>query len=99
LASEGLYPREAGAMVNTWKDSWFDEEGLRVLYVLPRSWTDATLPITFVPDPRDLVRVMVARAEIISLVHEKRLRDEITRASENDRTAGAQVATEMKKLG
>src|SRR5258708_16791011 len=23
LAAEGLYPREATAMVNTWKDSWF----------------------------------------------------------------------------
>jgi len=43
LVSEGLYQREAQAMVNTWRDSWFEEDGLRVLYTLPREWTDRTL--------------------------------------------------------
>jgi hypothetical protein len=40
LVSEGLFPLEASVMVNTWKDSWFTEEGDRVLYILPRAWTD-----------------------------------------------------------
>ena len=43
LVKEGLYPREATAMVDTWKSSWFAEDGTRVLYVLPRAWTDRTL--------------------------------------------------------
>src|SRR5207302_1217774 len=30
LIAEGLYPREAAAMVKTWRDSWFAEEGVRV---------------------------------------------------------------------
>jgi hypothetical protein len=25
LTAEGLYPREAKAMVETWRDSWFEE--------------------------------------------------------------------------
>src|SRR5205823_11569620 len=66
LASQGLYQPEAAAMVNTWKDSWFAEDGLRVLYVLPREWTDRTLPLTIAPAPRDLVRVMVGRAEVLT---------------------------------
>ncbi|MEO6183397.1 MAG: hypothetical protein ABIP71_09910, partial [Verrucomicrobiota bacterium] len=66
LTDQGLYQRESDAMVKTWKDSWFQEEGLRVLYVLPRAWTDQTLPIDFTPAPRDLVRVMVGRAELIT---------------------------------
>ena len=38
---------------------------MRVFYVLPRQWTDDTLPLTLQPGPRELVRVMVGRAEII----------------------------------
>src|SRR5205814_390150 len=64
LVNESLFQREAAAMVNTWKDSWFAEDGVRVLYVLPRAWTDRTLPLKFDPAPRELIRVMVGRAEV-----------------------------------
>lgn len=66
LVAEGLYRAEAEAMVETWRDAWFEDQGVRILYILPRTWTDATLPITLKPRPRDLVRVMVGRAEIIT---------------------------------
>src|SRR5438105_8838159 len=65
LVKAGLYPREAAAMVKTWKDSWFEEDGVRVLYLLPRAWTDRTLPLALDPAPRDLARVMVGRAEVL----------------------------------
>ncbi|MGH9843372.1 MAG: hypothetical protein ACREEM_31935 [Blastocatellia bacterium] len=65
LVAQGLYPKEAAAMVKTWRGSWF-EEGLRVFYVLPRATTDAVLPISISPMPTELVRVMVTRAEIIT---------------------------------
>src|SRR5205814_4611683 len=99
LVSKGLYPREARAMVNTWKDSWFEEDGLRVLYVLPRAWTDRTLPIKMDPAPRDVVRVMVGRAEIIPPEQQEKLRNAITRAEEGDDTARAVAITEFQKLG
>jgi hypothetical protein len=57
--------KEAAAMIQTWRDSWF-EEGLRVLYLLPRQTTDRILPITITPQPTQLTRVMVGRAEIIA---------------------------------
>ena len=66
LVAEGLYRAEAEAMVNTWRDAWFEDQGVRILYILPRAWTDATLPITLKPQPRELVRVMVGRAEVIT---------------------------------
>jgi hypothetical protein len=65
LIEEGLYEKEAEAMLQTWRDSWF-EEGLRVFYVLPRATTDAVLPITIEPAPAELARVMVGRMEIIT---------------------------------
>jgi len=99
LVSEGLYHREATAMVDTWKDSWFAEDGLRVLYVLPRAWTDRTLPLTLDPAPRQLVRVMVGRAEVISSAQQHTLALALAKAAAGDAAARAQALAEFKKLG
>lgn len=99
LTAEGLYPREAVAMVNTWDDSWFTEEGVRVLYTLPRAWTDQILPMKIEPKPRELVRVMVGRAELLAPQTENQL----TRALENARQGQAggreEVETMLARLG
>src|SRR5262249_53002590 len=84
LMKEGLYPREASAMVHTWKNSWFEEDGLRVLYILPRAWTDEIIPLKLEPAPQELVRVMVGRAEIISRELEQQLSTKITIAQAGD---------------
>jgi hypothetical protein len=94
LTGEGLYRREADAMVKTWRESWFEEDGLRVFYVLPRQWTDDTLPLTLEPRPRELVRVMVGRAEIIPPAANWELLKQIVRYSESD-TAGRREAIAM----
>ena len=65
LVSQGLYVKEARAMLETWRDSWF-EEGLRVFYILPRAQTDALLPLTVEPRPENVVRVLVGRVELIT---------------------------------
>lgn len=65
LLAEGLYPKEADAMLQTWKDSWF-EDGLRVFYVLPSSDTARLLPLTVSPAPTETVRVMVGRTELFT---------------------------------
>jgi hypothetical protein len=66
LTESGLYAKEARAMVNTWKTSYFETEGVRVLFVLPQSWTDAFIPISVVPEPKQIVRVMVGRLELLT---------------------------------
>ena len=66
LTRSGLYPKEARAMVNTWTNSYFRSEGTRVLFVLPQSWTDSFIPMTIDPEPRELVRVMVGRVELLT---------------------------------
>jgi hypothetical protein len=99
LVKEGLYEREAKAMVNTWRDSWFDEQGLRVLYLLPRAWTDRVLPLTLDPQPREVVRVMVGRAEVITPAMEWQLLKQIIRYSEADTATREQVILDTRKLG
>jgi hypothetical protein len=65
LVSGGLYPKEARAMVDTWRDSWF-EDGTRVFYIVPRRAVDAILPLTITPAPDSIARVFVGRMEVIT---------------------------------
>lgn len=99
LTGAGLYDREAKAMVNTWRDSWFGEEGLRVLYILPRSWTDLVLPMKLDPQPKDLVRVMVGRAEIIPSETQTQLWNLLTQANDGNANARSDAKQMFKKLG
>jgi len=99
LEQEGLYRREAGAMVKTWRESWFEEDGLRVLYVLPRQWTDAILPLTLEPSPRELARVMVGRAEIIPPATDWELLKQIVRYSEPDAAGRREAIANVRQLG
>ena len=64
LLVTGLYPDEVEAMLATWEGEWF-EPGLRAFYVLPSAEVDRRLPLTLEPEPRELVRVIVARAELL----------------------------------
>jgi hypothetical protein len=66
LDNTGLYHDEAVAMVNTWKHQWFRTPGIRLLYVIPQSWTDASIPLTIEPKPDATLRVMLIRVEVIT---------------------------------
>jgi hypothetical protein len=70
LTESGLYPKEALAMVNTWRNSYFESDGVRALCVLPPSWTDRFIPMWVVPQPRQIVRVMVGRLELLTKARE-----------------------------
>ena len=65
LVANGLYPEEASAMVETWRDSWF-EEGTRLFYVVPREVIDRVLPLEINPAPSEIARVFVARTELFT---------------------------------
>ena len=99
LIAQGLYEKEARAMVKTWQDQWFGEEGMRVLYLLPRAWTDRTLQLQVAPRPDSVVRVMVGRAELITPSDERKLRDEVLTFSRGDDKAKARIVANIDKLG
>jgi hypothetical protein len=99
LVKQGLYAKEARAMANTWKDQWFAEEGTRVLYLLPRGWTDSTLPLEISPRPNDIARVMVGRSELITLTMERELGDQVLTYMNGDDDAKLQAVNEVRALG
>lgn len=74
LVTAGLYEKEAAAMIETWRDSWF-EKGTRVFYVMPRAAVDRVLPLTVTPAPQQTVRVFVARLELLSPWMEKEIKN------------------------
>jgi hypothetical protein len=65
LVAQGLFPKEAQAMVETWRDSWF-EEGSRLIYIVPAHAIDRMLPLEVDPAPAQTARVFVGRIELMT---------------------------------
>lgn len=70
LVAQGLYQDEAHAMVETWRNSWFDE-GSRLLYIVPAPFVNEVLPLSITPAPSQTVRVFVGRLELITPATQK----------------------------
>jgi hypothetical protein len=98
LVQQGLYEKEARAMVNTWQDQWYAEEGTRVLYLLPRAWTDRTLELQVRPQPDSVVRVMVGRAELITPALARELKKQILTFRTGDAKGKAQAVADVRAL-
>jgi hypothetical protein len=65
LEKAGLYPKEAAAMLETWRDSWF-EDGTRLFYIMPPKAVDGILPLRITPAPSAVTRVFVGRMEVVT---------------------------------
>ena len=100
LVAEGLYEKEARAMVKTWEANWFGDEGTgtRVLYMLPRCVTDKLLPLRINPTPDETVRVLVGRIDILTPEQEGKLASMFPRAG-SEGAISPDEAREAKALG
>jgi hypothetical protein len=81
LMEQGLYPDEARAMLETWKDSWF-EEGTRLLYVVPNSFVNRVLPLSISPAPREITRVFIGRLELVSMTTRTAIEEALEKGDE-----------------
>ena len=79
LVAQGLFPKEAQAMIETWKDSWF-EEGSRLVYVVPSRVVDAVLPLQVEPAPSAVARVFVGRIELITPAMKRGVTEALTKS-------------------
>jgi hypothetical protein len=84
LVESGLYEKEARAMVNTWASSYFKTDGVRLVFVMPQSWTDRFIPMRITPAPQQLVRVMVGRVELLDRARESRAEQAIGALASSD---------------
>jgi hypothetical protein len=99
LVKAGLYPKEAQAMVNTWEKSYFRTEGLRLLYILPRSQVDEIIPLQIQPAPQDLVRVMIGRVEVLTPSTENRIEKAVADLGSRDPAIAKAAHAELARLG
>ncbi|HEV3256483.1 MAG TPA: hypothetical protein VG013_06375 [Gemmataceae bacterium] len=99
LVKAGLYPKEAQAMVNTWEKSYFRTDGFRLLYVLPRTTVDATIPIRIKPAPEQLVRVMVGRVEVLTPDKERLVEKSVEELGAKSAAARKAASAELARLG
>lgn len=107
LVAEGLYPKEAAAMTKTWSDSWFQEQGTRLFYIVPRSLTDEVLPLHVEPSPDETVRVLVGRMELLPPMEEQALLEAVhqnalavqKRAQQGQKITDLPIPREVAQLG
>lgn len=64
LVAQGLFEDEAQAMLNTWKESYFDKQGKRILFILPKEWVEHYLPLE-ISVPSEVTRVYVGRIDFL----------------------------------
>ena len=60
LIEQGLFEDEAEAMLETWKDGYFNAYGTRVLYIVPQEWINYHLPLD-ISVPHKLKRVFIGK--------------------------------------
>jgi hypothetical protein len=99
LVASGLYEKEARAMANTWRTSYFMADGVRVLFVLPQSWTNRFIPMTISPAPDELVRVMVGRIELLTTERERAAERAIASLASPDAAVRAAAFATLREQG
>jgi len=99
LVQSGLYEKEARAMVDTWRNSYFRTDGLRLLVVLPQSWTDRFILLEITPAPAKLVRVMVGRIELLDAARERRAEEAIRNLASRDEIVRAHAFDLLRAEG
>ncbi len=99
LIEQGLYEKEARAMVKTWKADWFGENGTRVLYLVAEPQTAELLPLQIEPKPDRLVRVLVGRHDVLTPEREADI-DVLVSRLRGDSNSDAKLADQaMSKFG
>jgi len=97
LTAAGLYEKEARAMVKTWEAAWFGEPGSRLLSLVPRARTDQLLPLTIVPKPSEVARVLVGRHDFLTPEQEAAVDRLVLRLRNGPDRAGAEA--ELRRMG
>ncbi len=84
-------------MVRTWWKSYFETAGLRGFWVVPEGFTNQVLPMEVTPAPKESVRVIVGRSEVLRPRFEK----DLVRiyASEKPEDVGMKVYYQKDRFG
>jgi hypothetical protein len=99
LVGQGLYEKEAQAMVKTWRNDWFGEDGTRVLYLVAKPVTVEFLPLKIEPQPDHLVRVLVGRHDVLAPEREREIDALVKRLNGASNAESKAADAGLNKLG
>ena len=99
LVEQGLYEKEARAMVKTWSSDWFGDEGTRVLYLVAEPLTEEFLPLKINPKPDRQVRVLVGRHDVLTPERERDIDALVKRLNGTSNADSKAADAELNKLG
>ena len=99
LVEQGLYEKEARAMVKTWRADWFGDEGTRVLYLVSEPQTEEFLPIRIDPRPDKLVRVLVGRHDVLTPEREREIEAVVKRLKSPSNAEAKAADAELNRMG
>ena len=99
LVDSGLFRDEAIAMVKTWSRSWFESEGSRVIYLVPREVVDGMLPLSISPAPSKLVRTLVGRLEYVRPAVAREVAAAVRDRFSADTARAAAASARLARLG
>jgi len=99
LVEQGLYEKEARAMVKTWSRDWFREDGTRVLYLVAEPVTAEFLPLSIEPKPDRVVRVLVGRHDVLTPERERDIDALVKRFNGPSNAESKAADTELGNLG
>jgi hypothetical protein len=99
LVQAGLSRKEAGALMDAWGASFFGADGLRFLFVMPRSAVDRALPVGVSPRPDELVRVMVGQVEALTMDGVRQLEEAVRATASGTAPVRAKGEAALGRLG
>jgi hypothetical protein len=86
-------------MVQTWRSDWFEEEGTRVLYLVPASVTDELLPLRITPKPQRVLRVLVGRHDVLPPERERQIDVLVNKLEQGSKKEAQGADQALSKLG
>lgn len=99
LIEQGLYEKEAIAMVKTWSSDWFGENGTRVLYLVAEPLTEELLPLKITPKPDKQIRVLVGRHDVLTPEREREIELLVNRLHGDSNSDAKTADTLLNKMG
>jgi len=99
LVQQGLYEKEAKAMVKTWSEDWFGDEGTRVLYLVGEPVTNELLPLKIDPKPDQLLRVLVGRHDVLTPEKERAVEVLVKRVNGESNIEAKAADAVLNKMG
>lgn len=98
LEAAGLFSKEAQGLVDIWGDDMFTTPGERLLYLMPSNEVERVLPLTIQPEPKQLVRTLIAWVELSTPEAEKRIMNLIKQLSSADPGEALAAQQELRSL-